>query len=112
MAAALTVPVTVQRTDGRVVAEIGQGEPGVPARIMLVVFEREHRVAVERGENAGATISYINVVRDTADIGAYTGAAVSVSAPMPAQPGFGVAVLVQMQTDRAPGVILGAAQLR
>src|SRR4051794_7450945 len=70
-AGSLSVPVSMRRGPGTV--EIEVGEKAVPGRrpttIRLVLFASEAEVAIARGENAGSTISYYNVVRAIRPIG-------------------------------------------
>lgn len=111
---ALIVPVTIERKDGKLDVMIGAAGATVPpARILLVTFEREHTVAIGRGENEGATVTYYNVVRAMKDCAKFEGAATMLRLDAPTDANLGAAVLVQaIGTGEAPGVILGAAQLR
>lgn len=81
------------------------GKGGGAGRLLLVGFDREHRTAVIRGENAGRTIVQANVVREIRPIGEWTGSARSLSEPAPA--GADAAVILQAPDGR----ILGAARL-
>ncbi|HEU0222935.1 MAG TPA: DUF1223 domain-containing protein [Paracoccaceae bacterium] len=74
----------------------------------LVTYDRPQSVRIERGENAGRTITYVNVVRDWMKIGAWDGkTGQTYSAPLPAM-GLGLAVILQ---DGPVGPILAAARL-
>jgi hypothetical protein len=53
----------------RLPAGAGDGE----ATVWLVAFDRAHDVAIARGENAGRTVRYHNVVRDFEKLGIWTG---------------------------------------
>jgi hypothetical protein len=112
-AAALSVPVTIEREGARVKVSLGaRGDVGA-ARILIVTFERERRVVIARGENKGHTLTYFNAVRSFMDRGGWTGAAMSIGFDLPNDAGLGAAVLLQaVDNAGAPGVILGAAQTR
>src|SRR5688500_16364411 len=76
--AALPVPVEMRRRDGKLDIEVAARplpRPW-PTTIRLVLFSSEAEVEIARGENAGATIDYYNVVRTMRPIGMWDGAAV------------------------------------
>ena len=114
--AALPVPVKIRRRDGKVDIEVAARplpRPW-PTTIRLVLFSSEAEVKIARGENAGATIDYYNVVRTMRPIGMWDGAAVKITLPGDElmQDGVdGCAVIVQEDLPNGPGRILGAAQL-
>jgi hypothetical protein len=112
----LPVPVTMRRGAGTVEIEVGARPlPGSRlSTIRLVLFSSEAEVAITRGENAGSTISYYNVVRDERPIGMWDGQAVKITLPaneLMANGVDGCAVLVQEDLPSGPGAILGAAHL-
>lgn len=73
-----------------------------------ITYDRPMSVRVDRGENAGLTLTYVNVVRDWLKLGGWDGkAAQTFTAPFPAM-GRGVAVILQ---DGYVGPILAAARL-
>lgn len=112
-AAALSVPVTIEREGARVKVRLGARSDVGAARILIVTFERERSAAITRGENKGHTLTYVNAVRSFTDSGRWTGAAMSMGFDLPNDPGLGAAVLLQAFDEAgAPGVILGAAQTR
>jgi hypothetical protein len=81
--------------------------PG-PLRVQLVRYQPSETVAIERGENAGMTVTYRNIVTSWQKVGAWSGAedlALNVEAPGP-EP-----LVVIVQTEDA-GPILAAASLR
>jgi hypothetical protein len=114
--AALPVPVEMHRRDGKVEIEIAARplpRPW-PTTIRLVLYASESEVAISRGENAGETIAYYNVVRTMRPIGMWDGAAVEITLPgdeLMADGVDGCAVIVQEDLPNGPGRILGAAQL-
>jgi len=112
----LRVPVTLRRQNGTLEIEVGALPlPGSrPTTIRLVLFATEAEVEISRGENAGSTISYYNVVRAIRPIGMWDGALVKVTLPENELMGDGIdgcAVIVQEDLGAGPGAILGAAQL-
>lgn len=113
---ALRVPVTLRRQNGTLEIEVGaQPLPGSrPTTIRLILFATEAKVEITRGENAGSTISYYNVVRAVRPIGMWDGAPVRITLPENELMGDGIdgcAVIVQEDLGAGPGAILGAAQL-
>jgi hypothetical protein len=71
-------------------------------------------VEIARGENAGATVTYRNVVKEIRPVGMWDGAPVRITLPedeIMADGIDGCAVLVQEDLGNGPGAILGAAQL-
>jgi len=108
----LRVPVGVGYDRERVVVTVGTGTAAaVPATIWLVFFTTQTAVAVERGENAGHTLAYSNVVREMQPIGTWWGAAMTVEVPLSEvqrHAADGCAVLVQLEAEGQPGPIIGA----
>jgi hypothetical protein len=80
-------------------AGAGQGR----ATLWLIGYDREHRTAIGRGENSGHTLLEANIVRDIVDAGAWTGAPLHVSLPLPR--GERIAAILQAEDGR----IIGAA---
>jgi hypothetical protein len=75
--------------------------------VQLVTYTPEATVAIQRGENAGRTFTYHNVVRQVVVLGTWDGKGeFSASANVP--PGLQVVVLVQAQ---GAGPIMGASRL-
>ncbi len=112
----LAVPVTMRRGDGTVEIEVAaRPEPhNVSATIRLVLMTSEAEVAIARGENAGATIDYYNVVRAMRPVGMWDGEAVKITLPAhEIMPGGidGCAIIVQEDQPNGPGAIIGAAWL-
>lgn len=98
----------------RVTAE-GAPNDGSKVHIVLVYFRRHADVAIERGENSGKTIAYVNAVLDYQTIGMWEGEGLTVDIPhseLAAKEADGCAVLLQKATDGGhPGAIIGAAIL-
>ncbi len=75
--------------------------------VVVVRYLPRASVAIERGENAGRTNDYVNIVREWTSIGTWSGSGpLQLSAPLEGD--MPVAVIVQA---RGPGPILGAARL-
>ncbi len=103
------VNVTIRRSGGTVFIEASPATGDVPgAVVQLVTYTREATVDIRRGENAGKTLTYHNIVRTFSRLGNWNG-----SSPYRANADIteGVPVVALVQ-DRNSGAILGAAQLR
>jgi len=84
-----------------------QGE----AKLLLCQYDREHKVAIERGENTGHTLTYLNVARSWDDFGRWKGQAASYSVPDLGKIDWQKqGVVIMLQSLRGP--ILGAVDLR
>ncbi|MEO0680596.1 MAG: DUF1223 domain-containing protein [Pseudomonadota bacterium] len=85
--------------------------PSEGAMLWLVTFRSPAAVTIERGENAGRAIAYVNVVEGWMKLGRWDGLSeINLAPPAPA-PGNGVAVIVQAGADGS-GPILAAAALQ
>ncbi|MDP2731683.1 MAG: DUF1223 domain-containing protein [Hoeflea sp.] len=108
--AGLTVELAASMDKDGLSISVGPGRG--KADIVAVYFDDATQVKIERGENAGRTISYHHSVRDMETVGMWDGAAVKLKLPpsvMSAHPGRGCAILLQMVSqDGSPGRILGA----
>jgi hypothetical protein len=109
-AGSLPVRVGISDSVGGFIVSASAG-PG-PAEIWLVPIKRSARVAIGRGENGGATITYSNVARDMRKVGDYDGHPITLTltrdeVSAPGADGF--AVLVQRSDGKGPGEMLGAA---
>lgn len=113
----LPVPVTMRHGDGMVKIKVdAQPEMQVEhATIRLVLLTEEVEVAIQRGENAGRTIGYYNIVRDIRSVGMWDGDAVEITLPKDEIIADGVdacAIIVQKDLPNGPGPVIGAAMLR
>ncbi len=88
--------LSVTRQDGQTAIAIGAGEGA--ADLVLVGYDRQHRTAVGRGENAGRTLTESNIVRSLVIVGSWHGAALDIVVPTP--PGDCLAVLMQARDGR------------
>jgi hypothetical protein len=113
---ALSLPVSLKVGDGRV--EVSVKAPRGPlaqqhGEVWAFALERSHTVQIGRGENAGRTATYANVVRSMIRLGAWDNAPAKFEIPSDEvmKPGAdGVAVIVQAGNGGQPGPILGAAE--
>ena len=83
----------------------------VDAVVWLAAYDDVNEVVIERGENAGKTLTYHHSVRELAELGRYDGGAMTADLPLErlaADGRDGAAVLVQRESD---GAIVGAARV-
>ncbi len=106
---ALTLPIRLSRSDNSLLVEVAGGE-GAPADVVALHVTRSRSVHIGRGENAGRSVTYTNVVRAVEKLGSWTGSSASFRLPDPREDGEGYVVLLQKGTLDKPGVILGAAK--
>lgn len=103
------VDVSIDR-NGDVVSITARSQRRVPSDLIvqLVTYSPKETVQVRRGENAGRTLNYHNVVRDWTRVGAWNGEG-EYRAKVRVPGGLSVAVLVQRANA---GPIVGAAKAR
>jgi hypothetical protein len=106
---AMTVPIRLSKADGHYSVEVSAG-PNGPASVVALRVAPAATVAIGRGENAGKSLTYTNVVRAIDKLGDWTGAAATFNLPDPPRDGEGFVVLVQKGTPERPGAILAAAK--
>jgi hypothetical protein len=98
------VPVSVAASGGRISVHVGAAKRSAgAAAIWLFGFDPEHTTRIAGGENGGATLTEVNVVRSLAKLGTWRGRVFAQDLAAP--PGMKFAVVLQ----RADGAILGAA---
>jgi hypothetical protein len=106
----LTVPVAAKVNGDELEVKIGAG-PG-KANVVMVYFNREKTIDVEKGENIGQKIAYLNSVADIETVGMWDGKETSLTLPanvLQKQDLEGCAILLQSSTqDGTPSAILGA----
>jgi hypothetical protein len=85
---------------------IPAGSPAKPATIWLAFIDSRHTTPVRRGENAGATLTNYNVVREWRRLGEWRGEAMEVPLGRLPEGRDGCAVIVQ---EEGNGPVLGAA---
>ena len=111
----LGVGLSIARTGESVVIE-AEGAKGEAknAHLVVVYFEPTQPVVIERGENAGRTVTYWNAVTDIQTAGMWHGEAARFELPASeVDRKGGCAVLLQsVSKEGLPGPILGAAMIR
>lgn len=108
----LTVPINVVRSADSVTIETAGAPDGKgDAHLILVHFAPRKPVVIERGENKGQTITYVNPVTDVQTAGMWHGKPARFELPRSeVNKQGGCAVLLQkVNKDGLPGPILGAA---
>jgi hypothetical protein len=96
------IPVTLTASGGRVSVDVG---PGTGAgTVWLFGFDPQRTTTVRGGENGGAALTEVNVVRSITKIGSWNGQPLQSQISVPAGTKF--AALIQ----RPDGTILGAAE--
>lgn len=107
------VNVQATATESTVNIVVETGKVGTEdADILLAIVQPSATVKIKRGENAGKTIAYRNIVLSLARIGGWNGAAVTLAQPIPPRGGVDRVhyVVIVQQTNAGP--ILGAAVAR
>jgi hypothetical protein len=111
----LTIAVAVTRSGESIMIDADGSPDGKgDAHLVLVYFDPTKPIVIERGENKGRTISYVNPVTGIQTAGMWHGKPVRFEFPQSeiAKKG-GCAVLLQsVNKDGLPGPILGAALVR
>jgi len=107
LAAGTQVKLTVLRQGDMLVIRAEADPPlGHPVRVQLVRYTPEQTVQIERGENAGKTITYTNVVTSWDHVGDWSGT-VPLELTAAAPGNLPAAVILQ---DEGPATILAAAR--
>jgi len=107
-ATGVPVSVSLERRDGMLKCRIAPGPKPVDGTVWIAKYLLTATVPIRRGENAGRTLTYYNVVTSLDRIGAWSGTqAEDVAMPQP-QPGEGVAIWLQAGNG---GPILAAAKV-
>ncbi|HRK19828.1 MAG TPA: DUF1223 domain-containing protein [Hyphomicrobiaceae bacterium] len=80
------VPVVARREADTIVVDVSEQAHHAVAEATLWLVNFDHRITVEisRGENAGKSITYSNVVRDIAPVGVWTGTKTTLRLPISA----------------------------
>jgi hypothetical protein len=110
----LSVPLSVVERGDKIHISIGAATPPPhPAAVYLLAYASSRTVTVQRGENAGSTLTYANVVRAMTKIGDWNGAAVDLEADVSQAHLDGAdsyAVILQAGGRAQPSAILAAAR--
>ncbi|MBV9975645.1 MAG: DUF1223 domain-containing protein [Hyphomicrobiales bacterium] len=108
----LRVPVTGQLAGDQLRIDVaGSAEKTRPAQVWLVPITSAASVAIGRGENAGATVTYTNIARDLRKLGEWKGEPCKFdvsAADIRKLHADGAAILLQTSEGGLPGEILGA----
>ncbi|MGO6729133.1 DUF1223 domain-containing protein [Rhizobium ruizarguesonis] len=106
----LTVPISAAMRGDELEIKIGAGQG--KANVVMVYFDKEMTIDVEKGENSGQKISYLHSVTNVETVGMWDGKATSLTLPASVlqRPQLeGCAILLQSATaDGDPAAILGA----
>lgn len=108
------VEVNVGVAGSAVHIDVAAATPGGPTwgTVWIVLFDTEETVEIGRGDNAGRTVTYRNVVVDMHRLAMWRGQAMSFELPfaeMEEALADGAAILVQQERNGLPGPIVGAA---
>jgi len=105
------VAVDFDRDAGKV--RIGEGHaPDGGATVWLAIYDSKQTTEIRRGENAGKSLSYHNVVREMHQLATWNGQAVELALDLEAaraQGRGGCAIIVQQGRT---GPVLGAAEMK
>ncbi|MDV4155079.1 DUF1223 domain-containing protein [Rhizobium brockwellii] len=106
----LTIPISAAMRGDELEIKIGAGQG--KANVVMVYFDKERTIDVEKGENSGQKISYLHSVTNVETVGMWDGKATSLTLPASVlqRPQLeGCAILLQSATaDGDPAAILGA----
>ncbi|MEK9968049.1 MAG: DUF1223 domain-containing protein [Ferrovibrio sp.] len=85
------------------------------AKLVLCRYDTKHDVSIERGENSGRTLTYLNVARSWGDLGRWKGQSASYEVPDLSGTDWsrqGAMVMLQTVTSDGIGQILGAVDIK
>ncbi len=116
-AATLNVPVSLSTDDDSILeVTVPPQAGGAEAMLWLVTFKDHASVAIDRGENAGHTIDYTQIVMHRQMLGMWDPAAgTHLKLPLSevmTDGANGAVILVQTEKQGLPGPILGAASIQ
>ena len=114
-AARLELPVSLELKGDMLKVGVAAKPGAGRAVVWLVTYKDRASVLIERGENAGQTIDYTQIVTGKQMVGAWEGAeGTTLKLPLSelsANGSNGAVILVQSDKDGLPGPILGAASI-
>lgn len=109
----LRVSVAAKMKGDEMEIKIGAGEGR--ANVVVVYFDKEKTVEMEKGENSGRKISYFHSVNDVETVGMWDGKEITLTLPASVMQKAnleGCAILLQTSTPQGdPSAILGATVL-
>jgi hypothetical protein len=106
---AVSLPMRLSRSDGSIVIDVADGDGG-PADVLVLRVARTKTVQIGRGENAGRSVTYTNVVRAIDKVGDWTGGMATYTFRDSRADDEGYVILLQKGTLEKPGAILAAAK--
>ena len=74
--APLSVPVQFQNENGAMTVDVGESQDGgapIDATVWIAGIQKSGKVNVRRGENGGRSLTYVNIVRQIAPVGMWSG---------------------------------------
>lgn len=112
----LSIPITVEKSDGRVIITAkGKNKHG-DAHLVLVSYAAATPVKIDRGENRGKTILYSNAVTRIRTVGMWHGGEQTFEIPeteiMKGASGGCAILLQEFSKSGKPGAIIGATVMR
>ena len=106
----LTVPIKAEVKGDQLEINVAPGQG--KANVVMVYFDREKTIEVEKGENSGQKIAYMHSVSDVETVGMWEGKAMRLTLPanvMEQAGRKGLAVLLQSSSPAGdPAAIIGA----
>jgi hypothetical protein len=105
------VPIVIRREDGKLIIEVGsapEGSRNTKGRVFVATVQPSLAVPIQRGENAGAVVTYTNVVRKLAEAGEWLGAPTSYALPIGAVAAEGESIVVFLQADNFGRIVAAA----
>lgn len=112
--AARRVAVSFVEQNGQVLVDLGTGQRRPQARkatVWLGILQRSVSVPIRRGENAGATVTYYNVVRHFTLVGSWDGSPERLPLPALSTLKAGIEEAFVLVQEGQTGPIIGAARL-
>jgi hypothetical protein len=114
--AALAVPVALSVDDKMLSITVDPRDGDSEAAVWIITFKDHASVAIDRGENAGRTMDYTQIVTGRQMLGMWDPASgTRLKLPLSeimAGGANGAVILVQTDKDGLPGPILGAASVQ
>lgn len=102
------IPLDVRRQDGKLIIDVGDAPAGFrqkKGKVWVATVQPHLEVPIQRGENAGAVLTYTNVVRKLTEAGDWEGSATSYALPIDSisREGESLVVFVQAPSMRIVG---------
>src|SRR3569833_3126566 len=111
-----TAPVGLSVGGNILDIDVGPQSPGASTMVWLVTYKDHAQVVIARGENAGKTMDYTQIVTGRQMLGMWdptTGTHLKLPlSALTSSGGNGAAILIQVDKNGLPGPILGAASVQ